>query len=89
MGREEERERQRECCVCKVSIHSHEIISDEEESDKDKYHMISLILISKNCTYLQNRLTEKELTVTRRDSVRERFYGKFGIDIYTWLYFNG
>ena len=37
------RERQRECCVCKVSTHSHEIISDEEESEKDKYHMISFI----------------------------------------------
>ena len=38
-----EREKQRECCVCKVSSHSHEIISDEEESEKDKYHMISFI----------------------------------------------
>ena len=37
------RERDRECCVCKVSTHSHEIISDEEESEKDKYHMILLI----------------------------------------------
>ena len=37
------RERQRECCVCKVSTHTHEIISYEEESDKDKYHMISLM----------------------------------------------
>ena len=37
------RERDRECCVCEVSTHSHEIISDEEESEKDKYHMISFI----------------------------------------------
>ena len=36
------RERQRECCVCKVSTHSHEIISDEEESENHKYHMILL-----------------------------------------------
>ena len=38
----EGRERDRESVVCKVSPHSHEIISDEEESEKDKYHMISL-----------------------------------------------
>ena len=47
------RERQRERCVCKVSTHSHEIISDEEESEKDKYHMISLTCdILKKWTYL-------------------------------------
>ena len=39
----EGRERDRESVVCKVSPHSHEIISDEEESEKDKYHMISFI----------------------------------------------
>ena len=69
--------------MCKVSTHSHEIISDEEESDKDKYHMISLILISKNCTYLQNRLTEKELMDPRGDSVWVKLGWKFEIDIYT------
>ena len=42
LEREEERETER-VSVCKVSTHSHEIISDEEESDKDKYHMISFI----------------------------------------------
>ena len=47
------RERDRESCVCKVSTHSHEIISDEEESEKDKYHMISLTCdILKKWTYL-------------------------------------
>ena len=61
------RERQREYCVCKVSTHSHEIISDEEESDKDKYHMISLMRHLKKWSYLQNRLTENELMVTRGD----------------------
>ena len=39
----EGRERDRESVVCKVSPHSHEIISDEEESEKDKDHMISFI----------------------------------------------
>ena len=48
------RERQRECCVCKVSTHSHEIISDEEESEKDKYHMISL-----TCDICKNELLYK------------------------------
>ena len=48
------RERDRECCVCKVSTHSHEIISDEEESEKDKYHMISL-----TCDICKNELLYK------------------------------
>ena len=41
LEREEERETER-VSVCKVSTHSHEIISDEEESDNHKYHMILL-----------------------------------------------
>ena len=48
------RERDRECCVCRVSTHSHEIISDEEESDKDKYHMILLL-----CDIEENELIYK------------------------------
>ena len=41
LERDEERETKR-VSVCKVSTHSYKIISDEEESEKDKYHMISL-----------------------------------------------
>ena len=37
------RERDRESVVCAKFPLSHEIISDEEESEKDKYHMISFI----------------------------------------------
>ena len=37
------RERVRESVVCAKFPLSHEIISDEEESEKDKYHMISFI----------------------------------------------
>ena len=41
LERDKERETKR-VSVCKVSTHSHEIISDEEESEKEKYHMILL-----------------------------------------------
>ena len=53
LEREEERETER-VSVCKVSTHSHEIISDEEESEKDKYHMISL-----TCDICRNELLYK------------------------------
>ena len=81
-GRETER-----VSVCKVSTHSHEIISDEEQSEKDKYHKDIIYLWNlKKWTYLQNRFTENELMVTRGDIVRGRLDWKFGTYIYTRLY---
>ena len=74
--------------MCKVSTHSHEIISDEEESDKGKYHIISLILIPKNLNLFTKQTHREGTTVTRGDSVRVRLVWKFGIDVYTRLYFN-
>ena len=37
------RERKKGCCVCKVSTHSHERMSDEEVSEKDKSHDFSYL----------------------------------------------
>ena len=84
------RERDRES-VCVQSLHSQSRNNFRWRRVRETQisHDIAYLWHLRKWTYLQNRLTEKELTVTRRDSVRERFYGKFGIDIYTWLYFNG
>ena len=65
------------------------------KSEKDKFHMISLIcgILKKKWykwTYLQNRMTvtelENELMVTKGDGWGSGIDWEFGIDMYTLLY---
>ena len=90
LGLEREEERDRES-VCVQSLHSQSRNNFRWRRVRETQisHDITYLWHLRKWTYLQNRLTEKELTVTKRDSVRGRLYGKFGIDVYTRLYFNG
>ena len=90
LGLEREEERDRES-VCVQSLHSQSRNNFRWRRVRETQisHDIAYLWHLRKWTYLQNRLTEKELTVTKRDSVRGRLYCKFGIDVYTRLYFNG
>ena len=90
LGLEREEERDRES-VCVQSLHSQSRNNFRWRRVRETQtsHDIAYLWHLRKWTYLQNRLTENELTVTKRDSVRGRLYGKFGIDVYTRLYFNG
>ena len=81
------RERDKES-VCVQSFHSQSRNNFRWRRVRERQisHDIIYLWHLKKWTYLQNRLTENELTVTRWDSVRGSLDWKFGTDIYTRLY---
>ena len=79
------RARQRECCVQSFPSQSRNNFRWGRVRERQISHDIVYLWHLKKWTYLQNRLTENELTATRGDSVRGRLDWKFGTDIYTRL----
>ena len=87
LGLEREEERETERVLCVQSLHSQSrIFRWRRVRERQISHDIAYWWHLRKWTYLQNKLTENELTVTRCDSVRVRLYYKFGIDVYTQLY---
>ena len=86
LEREEEREIERVLCVQSFHSQSRNNFRWRRVRERQISHDIAYLWHLKIWTYLQNRLTENELTVTRWDSVRGSLDWKFGTDIYTRLY---
>ena len=87
LGLEREGERETERVLCVQSFHSQSRNNFRWRRVRERQisHDIVYLWHLKKWTYLQNRLTENELTATRGDSVRGRLDWKFGTDIYTRL----
>ena len=85
LEREEERETERVLCVQSFPSQSRNNFRWRRVRERQISHDIVYLWHLKKWTYLQNRLTENELTVTGGDSVRGRLDWKFGTDIYTRL----
>ena len=66
------------------------IPSEVSQTEKDKYHMISLLKKMVQGTYLQNRNrvtdVENKIMVTRGERGGGGINWEFGIDMYTLLY---
>ena len=80
------RVRQRECCVQSFPSQSRNNFRWGRVRERQISHDIIYLWHLKKRTYLQNRLIEDEVMVTRGHSVRGRLDWKFGTDIYRWPY---